>query len=100
MFERFSQSARQVVARARAEAARAGDDHIGCEHLLVSLLAVPGAAAQALSAAGLRLDEARAALAGRPSRTTIRWTPMRWPQSGSTSMPSAGPPTQHSARAP
>ena len=65
MFERFSHSARQAVVRARAEAVLAGDDHIGCEHLLVSLLAEPGAAAQALSAAGLGADQARAALAGR-----------------------------------
>jgi ATP-dependent Clp protease ATP-binding subunit ClpA len=63
MFERFSHSARQAVARARAEAVLAGDDHVGCEHLLVSLLAEPGAAAQALSAAGLGADQARAALA-------------------------------------
>ncbi len=69
MFERFSHSAHEAVVRARAEAVLAGDDHIGCEHLLVSLLAEPGAAAQALSAAGLGADQARAALArlaGRP----------------------------------
>ena len=40
MFERFHQDARRVVERARHEAALAGQGQIGCDHLLLGLLAV------------------------------------------------------------
>ncbi|WP_371500891.1 hypothetical protein OG871_29335 [Kitasatospora sp. NBC_00374] len=39
MFERFTASARQVVVRAREEAAELGHGHIGTEHLLLAVLA-------------------------------------------------------------
>jgi len=39
VFERFHQDARRVVERARHEAAQAGQGQIGCEHLLLGLLA-------------------------------------------------------------
>jgi len=67
MFERFSQDARRAVVRAQHEAIRAGHDHIGCEHLLIGLLAEPGPAAEALTAAGLDLAELRASLPGETS---------------------------------
>jgi ATP-dependent Clp protease ATP-binding subunit ClpA len=60
MFERFYQSARQVVVRARHEATRSGQDRIGCEHLLLALIAQPGSAAEALTAAGLETAGLRA----------------------------------------
>jgi ATP-dependent Clp protease ATP-binding subunit ClpA len=53
MFEQFAHSARQAVADAREEAARAGQDQIRSEHVLVGLLREPGPAADALTAAGL-----------------------------------------------
>lgn len=59
MFERFHQDARRAVRRAQDEAVRAGQGRIGCEHLLLGLLAEPGPAAAALAAAGLRLPELR-----------------------------------------
>ena len=59
MFERFHQDARRVVERARHEAALAGQGQIGCEHLLLGLLAEPGLAAAALTAAGLDLPALR-----------------------------------------
>jgi ATP-dependent Clp protease ATP-binding subunit ClpA len=62
MFERFSQDARRVVVRARHEAVRAGQGQIGCEHLLLGLLAEPGPAAAAMTAAGLELTALRARL--------------------------------------
>jgi ATP-dependent Clp protease ATP-binding subunit ClpA len=62
MFERFSQDARRVVVRARHEAVRAGQGQIGCEHLLLGLLAEPGPAAAAMTAAGLELTALRAQL--------------------------------------
>ena len=62
MFERFSQDARRVVLRARHEAVRAGRDRLGCEHLLLGLLAEPGPAASAMTEAGLELAALRARL--------------------------------------
>jgi len=66
MFERFHASARRVVGHAREEASAGGRDSIGCEHLLLGLLAEPGAASLALAAAGVQMTEVRAALAARP----------------------------------
>jgi ATP-dependent Clp protease ATP-binding subunit ClpA len=62
MFERFEPAARQAIADARVEAGRAGQDKIHSEHVLIGLLAEPGNAADALSAAGLTLAELRARL--------------------------------------
>ena len=59
MFERFHRDARRVVEHARHEAAAAGQGQIGCEHLLLGLLAEPGLAAEALTAAGLDLPALR-----------------------------------------
>jgi ATP-dependent Clp protease ATP-binding subunit ClpA len=66
MFERFSQDARRTVVRARHEAVRAGQGQIGCEHLLLGLLAEPGPAAAAMTAAGLELTALRARLPAGP----------------------------------
>jgi len=66
MFERFTQDARSAVVRARAEAVGAGQDHIGCEHLLISLIGGRGPAAQALTAAGLEITSLRAGAPGQP----------------------------------
>ncbi|HYB86170.1 MAG TPA: Clp protease N-terminal domain-containing protein [Streptosporangiaceae bacterium] len=62
MFERFGHDARRAVVAARYEAVRAGRSQIGCEHLLLGLLAEPGPAAAAMAAAGLRLTAVRARL--------------------------------------
>jgi ATP-dependent Clp protease ATP-binding subunit ClpA len=62
MFERLHHSAREAVAHARDEAARAGHKVVGAEHLLLGLLAQPGPAADALQAAGADPDELRAQL--------------------------------------
>ena len=59
MFERFHQDARRVLVRARHEAALAGHGQIGCEHLLLGLLAEPGPAAIAMAEAGLELAAVR-----------------------------------------
>lgn len=60
MFERFQMDARRAIVRAQHEAARAGRREIGCEHLLLGLVAEPGPAASALAAAGVELAELRA----------------------------------------
>ncbi len=73
MFERLHQDARRAVVRARHEAVRAGRKEIGCEHLLLGLLAEPGPAAAALSAAGLEITELRARL---PRGTAARADPL------------------------
>src|SRR5215472_6092678 len=62
MFERFRQDARRAVMRAREEAAAAGLGEIGCEHLLLGLLAEPGPAAAAMAAEGLELSAVRSQL--------------------------------------
>jgi ATP-dependent Clp protease ATP-binding subunit ClpA len=67
VFERFHRDARRVVEHARHEAALAGQGQIGCEHLLLGLLAEPGLAAGALTAAGLNLPALRDRLP-RPSQ--------------------------------
>ena len=73
MFERFCQDARRAVVRAREEAAVAGQGEIGCEHLLLGLLAEPGPAAAAMTAAGLELTALRSRLpqAGREEPDTL-----------------------------
>jgi len=64
MFERFDKYARRAVARARHEAVRTGQDHIGCEHLLLGIFAEQGQAAQAMTAAGLEISALRPHLHG------------------------------------
>lgn len=60
MFERFTQDARVVVVRAQEEARELGHEHIGTEHLILSMLAHgQGAAAEALTACGAALDDLR-----------------------------------------
>lgn len=73
MFERFHQDARRAVVRAREEAAAAGQGEIGCEHLLLGLLAEQGPAAAAMTAAGLELTGLRSRLpqAGRAEPDTL-----------------------------
>jgi ATP-dependent Clp protease ATP-binding subunit ClpC len=61
MFERFTDRARLVVVAAQEEARALGHNHIGSEHLLLGLLREQGGmAAQALQAAGVSLEAARA----------------------------------------
>lgn len=60
MLERFTPATRQALVDARYEAGRAGQDKIRSEHLLLGLLAEPGEAADAMSAAGLALEDLRA----------------------------------------
>jgi ATP-dependent Clp protease ATP-binding subunit ClpA len=60
VFEKFEPTARQAFLDARDEARRAGQDRVGSEHVLLGLLTEPGAAAEALTAAGLDLESLRA----------------------------------------
>jgi ATP-dependent Clp protease ATP-binding subunit ClpA len=62
MFERFRKDARRAVVRAHEEAAAAGQGEIGCEHLLLGLLAEPGPAAAAMTAGGLEVTALRSRL--------------------------------------
>jgi ATP-dependent Clp protease ATP-binding subunit ClpA len=65
MFERFAESARQVVTSAQEEAADLRAGHIGTDHLLVALAAEPtGPAGRALRGLGLDAPSLREA-AGR-----------------------------------
>jgi|tagenome__1003787_1003787.scaffolds.fasta_scaffold20931958_3 ATP-dependent Clp protease ATP-binding subunit ClpA len=61
MFERFAQSARDVVAGAQDEARGLGHGYIGCEHLLIATAATHGAARAALLATGATPESLRAA---------------------------------------
>jgi ATP-dependent Clp protease ATP-binding subunit ClpA len=63
VFERFEPSARQAFVDAKTEASRAGQDSIRSEHVLLGLLAEPGPAADALTAAGLSLEMLRPQIA-------------------------------------
>lgn len=64
MFERFEPGAKQALIDARDEARRAGKDRIGSEHVLLGLLAQPGTAADALTAAGVTLSAVRSRVPG------------------------------------
>jgi Clp amino terminal domain, pathogenicity island component len=54
MFERFTDSARQVVVRAQEDARRLGHNYIGCEHLLLAAAPHWPARHRSLSAGGSR----------------------------------------------
>jgi ATP-dependent Clp protease ATP-binding subunit ClpA len=63
MFERFTQAARQVVVRAQEEARAFGHPWLGTEHLLLGVLAEPGApGVSVLTDLGVTVDTGRAAL--------------------------------------
>lgn len=74
-FEKFTVLARKVVVTAQEEARRLRHDHIGTEHLLLGLLAVPdGTAAQVLRRLGCDEETARADIAAvvAPGQTEVR----------------------------
>ena len=59
-FSRFTDSARAVVVGAQEQARAAGNDTIGVVHLVLALVADPdGAAARAVAAQGVSLDDVR-----------------------------------------
>jgi ATP-dependent Clp protease ATP-binding subunit ClpA len=61
MFERFTDRARRIVVLAQEESRALDHNYIGTEHILLGLLRVgEGPAHQALAAAGVQLDAARA----------------------------------------
>jgi ATP-dependent Clp protease ATP-binding subunit ClpA len=64
MFERFTHEARDVVVRAQEEARTAHAGHIGIEHLLLGVLAAPGAGARALRRVGIDEERLRARAPG------------------------------------
>ena len=60
MWQRFSQNARKVVFYAQEEAQRFGEGYVGTEHLLLGILRVEeGAAARAIRAQGVRIDQVK-----------------------------------------
>jgi ATP-dependent Clp protease ATP-binding subunit ClpA len=63
MFQRFTPAARQVVVRGQDEARRFGHPWLGTEHLLLGVLAEPGApGVSVLTDLGVTLDTGRTAL--------------------------------------
>src|SRR5207245_11706336 len=63
-FERFSESAKEVLTLAQSEAERAGHSYIGTEHLLLGLIAeADGLGGQVLRGTGLDLAATRAEIA-------------------------------------
>jgi ATP-dependent Clp protease ATP-binding subunit ClpC len=82
MFERFTEKARRVVILAQEESRELGHDHIGTEHLLLALVREQdGIAGQALSEAGMTLDETRKKvedLVGRGEPEPKRRSGKRW----------------------
>lgn len=82
MFERFTETARQVVVQAQEEARGLGHNYIGTEHLLLGLLAQPDTgAARALQNSGITPESARDAVvetvgrSAEPSDGQIPFTP-------------------------
>ena len=59
MFERFTESARQVVVLAQEEARKLKHGYIGTEHLLLGLIRENGRATTTLGAHGIELQPAR-----------------------------------------
>jgi ATP-dependent Clp protease ATP-binding subunit ClpC len=82
VFERFTEKARRVVILAQEESRELGHDHIGTEHLLLALIREEdGIAGQALSEAGITLDDARKKveeLVGRGEPEPKRRSGKRW----------------------
>jgi ATP-dependent Clp protease ATP-binding subunit ClpA len=62
MFERFTDSARGVVAQAQVNARRLGHSYIGCEHLLLAAAGVDGPAGAALRDQGVTPERIEATL--------------------------------------
>jgi ATP-dependent Clp protease ATP-binding subunit ClpA len=60
MFERFTDSARQVVVQAQSQARQLGHGFIGCEHLLLALVSLDEPAAAVLRDHGLTPERTRA----------------------------------------
>ena len=63
----MSQSARQVLIYGAEEAEQLGHQHIGCEHLLLGMLRLPGPEADVLAGFGIGLDKAREVFRAAPS---------------------------------
>jgi ATP-dependent Clp protease ATP-binding subunit ClpC len=60
MFERFTESARQVIVASQGEARALGQDHVGPHHLLLGVLRVDGAtAAVVLEKLGIEPQDVR-----------------------------------------
>ncbi len=68
MFERFTESARQVIVLAQEEARELRHGYIGTEHLLLGLMRENGRAATTLGAHGVTLEPLRAWVAERVGR--------------------------------
>jgi ATP-dependent Clp protease ATP-binding subunit ClpA len=62
MFERFTGQAREVVVQAQAHARRLDHAYIGCEHLLLSVVATDSPAGDALRSLGLTPDAVESAM--------------------------------------
>jgi ATP-dependent Clp protease ATP-binding subunit ClpC len=63
VFERFTESARQVIVLAQDEARALRHNYLGTEHLLLGVLRSDSAAAKALGSLGVALEPARAQVA-------------------------------------
>lgn len=72
MFEHFTAEARTTVVGAQEQARHLGHRFIGTEHLLLSLLASGGIAADLLTQRGITVESARAAIARYVGRPTER----------------------------
>jgi len=72
MFERFTDSARDVVSGARALAVARGDRWIGTEHMLLAVVEDDTAVARALASLGLTPERVRAALVAPPPADALR----------------------------
>ncbi len=93
MFERFTAGARQIVVRAQSEARQLGHGFIGCEHLLLALLAAESSpAADVLREHELTPERVRAEVIrmmrrpgpSAPLTCSTCSTARRWPPSAST----------------
>lgn len=65
MFEHFTDEARGVVVQAQAHALRLGDGYLGCEHLLLGVIAADRTTGAVLREHGLTLDGVERELRGR-----------------------------------
>jgi len=72
MFERFDASATKVIEAAFAEAAGAGDDAVGTEHVLLALATVDPVTAMLLAEAGGSAADIRRILAARWSQAATK----------------------------
>jgi ATP-dependent Clp protease ATP-binding subunit ClpC len=77
MYEHFTEQARQALQHANQEAMRLGSQYIGCEHILLGILALRDSVAEACESLGAGAERIRQELEGFPAISAPRVPPAK-----------------------